>query len=61
MTQEQQNICMDLSEGSSVYSTSSGVPIFNQKDSKSGQYGGISHNESNNPSIQRHANHTAQD
>ena len=40
-TQDQQKIWMDLDEAVRVHITSSGIPIFQKKDSKSGQYGGI--------------------
>ena len=51
---------MDLSKASSVWGTSSGIQIFQQKDSNSGQYGGIFHKDSNKPRIQIQANYTIQ-
>ena len=61
ITHKQRNIWMYIYEASRVLSNSSGVFIFQQKNSKSGQYGGISRKESNNPRMQRQTSHTAQD
>ena len=58
MTKEQQNIWMDLSEVARVIRNRSFIPIFQQKDSNSGQYGRISYKESNNPIMRIQAIHT---
>ena len=61
MTQEQPNIWMDISEASRFHSPRYVIPIFQNKDSKSRQYGGISSKESDNPRMQRQDKHTDQD
>ena len=52
---------MDLSEAARVCSTSSGIPIFQKKYIKSGQYGGISRKETKNPRMKSKSNYTAKD
>ena len=52
---------MYLDESARIISTRYGITIFQQKDGKSSQYGDISHNDGNNPSINIQANHITQE
>ena len=61
MNQEHRKIWADLYEEARVCSTSSGIPIFHKKDTKSGNYGGTSCKKGNSASMKRQDNHTAQD